>query len=60
MTDIQTEATTVVATAETEVKTFRAKVVAYVKAHVPTVVAAVAGYGVGATGVIGKVLKHFI
>lgn len=60
MTDIQTQATAVVAAAETEVKTFRAKAVAFVKAHIPTVVAAVAGYGVGATGVIGKVLKHLI
>jgi hypothetical protein len=64
MTDIQTQVTAAVANAKTtveaEAKTVRQKAVAFVKAHIPTVVAAVGGYGLGATGLIGKVLKHFI
>lgn len=60
MTDINTQVTAAVAKAETEVKTFREKAVAYVKAHVPTVVSAVAGYAGGHYGLIGAVLKHFI
>jgi hypothetical protein len=64
MTDVQTQVTQAVATAKTtveaEAKTLRQKAVAFVLAHIPAVVAAVGGYGVGATGLIGKVLKHFI
>lgn len=60
MTDLSTAETAVKAAATAEVATVKSKVLAFVKAHIPAVVAAVGGYGVGATGLIGKVLKHFI
>jgi hypothetical protein len=60
MTDVQTQVTQAVATATAEVKTFREKVVAFVKAHVPTAVGSVVGYAGGHFGLIGAVLKHLI
>lgn len=46
------------ATAQADVATAKSKAVAFVKAHVPTIVAAAAGFATGKFGLLGFVLKH--
>lgn len=48
-----------VAAVEAKVQTIKSKVIAFVKAHVPTVIAASAGYGAGSFGLVSKLLKLF-
>ena len=68
MSDIQNEVLAALAAiqekvkadAEAKAKATRAKVIAFVKTHVPWVVGTVGGYASGHFGLVGAVLKHFI
>lgn len=58
MTDISNVESAIKTAATVEVATVKSKALAFLKAHLPAVVSAVAGYAGGHYGVIGAVLKH--